>query len=231
MNRYDEIRLYTENELNKFYDGYIENIYNPNIFELKYIHPKNIRLHRHSHRKWDIIAQKDKYINKYKNDKIELAKDILANGNYFPIWCYIENDEYVVAEGVHRIDSIHLAISQGIWKDQKVFCIIIDRKFDYSHESNFSNVSKLKNPIIVNFPAYSTYLPNVFKQRFSNQFKRFNNNEILKTIKSDGPYPIMINTKEEYFNIAKIYHKLLRHSFFKFQDQTGIRIKARFDLK
>lgn len=228
--RYKLIKLYDREDLELFYSKYIENIKGC-PFPTIYLHPSHINIKPAKNRRWERIADRDGYIDKYKDDKVLLAKDILDRGNFFPIWVYKEDGKYYVSEGYHRIESIKIAAELGIWKDQKLFCIVIDKSFD------INNTSRLRSERIevleLNIPAYNIE-DGWFVKKFGKHFIRFNNVESLKAIYKesedprDQPIKIKINTEEEYFRISKIYHKFLRHAFYKYETSTKQRLEGYF---
>ena len=226
-NRYKIIKEYSAKQINDFYDGYLENI-NLNLFKFSMIHPSEIILNNSDQRQWKLIAERDKFIDQWKDNQVLLAKDILKHGNYFPFWVYREDDGSIhISEGIHRLDSIHQAIELGIWTSQRIFCIEMDKRWDI--ETPVEPELPLPQHLEVNLPAYNIEY-GWYEKIFNLQLSKFDNIDRLRALKEDGNFKITISSYDEYFNTCKVYHKLLRHALFKYMDTTGERIKARFPL-
>lgn len=225
--RYDIIKDYSKEEIETFYDCYMYNL-SLEVFRGEYRHPSEITLSLDGRRNWEEISKKDGYLYDYIDDKITLALDILENGNYFPFWLYKEGDKLIVSEGVHRMDSINMATDAGIWTDEAVYCITFRKEFDVM-EMNY-DIHHLKSPIEIYVPVYNIE-DGWYQKHFGWKFNRFENKEVLKSAVIDGNVKIIIDTEEEYFNTCKIYHKLLRHCFYKYKITHDDIIKPRFPLK
>jgi len=227
--RYEAIPLYEKDTVLEFYNSYLSNI-ELGVFESMYIHPSEIVNRHMDSRSWETISEKDKYLDKYKESKIDLAIDILKRGNLFPFWVYREDGKLFITEGVHRLDSILLAMKNGIWKEEKVFVIVIDKKWDFGNTDFLSKMITLKMdcPIDVNIPIYLN--GPWYQSLFKHHFLFYNNIQTLLKSTEDGPVKITIDTYDEFYNICKIYHKLLRHCIFKYEHSSGEQVPAGFPL-
>lgn len=225
--RYDVIKLYDKEKLEEFYNCYMKNI-KLNLFETTYLHPNEMIIKENHDREWNKISKKDGYLHDWQKNRTGLAKDILENGNYFPIWCYINDGKYIVSEGVHRVDSMQLAYEQGIWKDEKAFIIIFDKEFDISIKK--FNISAIGHQVEIYYPVHNIE-NRWFENHFGKKLVRFDNWERFKKMSEDGNLQITIDTYDEFINACKVYHKFLRHSFYRYKTETNDRIDPRFELR
>lgn len=140
----DEKRLYTHEELLKMYNDHYVNFnigklldlsaHEESLMEIKWIKITDIQL-RDSilTRPWKKFHT-DPFLNKYHGSKIELAKDILENGNLWPNVTsigYVERHQksgdtgLFSFEGNHRVPALLLAQARGVTPDNRhrVFAI------------------------------------------------------------------------------------------------------------
>lgn len=214
--RYKEIKIYKKEKLEEFYSYYIKNL-SLIPFKTQFVHPKNMHLRQLNDRGWIIDSLKDAYINEAKNDRTLLAKEILQNGTYWPIWLYKENDDLIVSEGIHRIDSIKQLIELNKWGDKELFSIIIPKELDVS-EGNEKSFDVPIKPIYVYMPVFNIEDKDLYYYRFKRYIVAYRENiDRFHTMKKDGCIKVKINNFLDYFYTFKIYHKFLRHAFYKYK--------------
>ena len=127
---------------------------------------------------WSTAVIQNEYLQLYQESKIELGRDIIKNGLYFPfiIGTNQMSNELPVIFGKHRLYS--LLLNPDETKDMEFLFIIFPHGFDYfdTYKSNQNNDYQ-KNEIICTYlhPSYSwsiyeykTNQENVIFSEFSN---------------------------------------------------------------
>ena len=136
---------------------------------------------------WVKRDPKDKWLNKYQNCKIGLAKDVIKNGTYFPFLVSSINNRLSIYAGKHRYDSL-MKLSH-IQKVTRKFLIII-----------FPIDMKLKKIKPFLFGA-----PSLFSQETTKKYKRIKPNlityDFIQNIElSQRGFPYLISNPPLIFN-------------------------------
>lgn len=213
---YKETKVYSKKKIIEFYNSYIKNLeYTP--FKTTFIHPKDMHLRQLKYRSWETDSKKDAYIKESIHNHLSLGQDILKNGTYWPIWLYEENNKTIVSEGIHRVDSIKQLIALNEWGSKKMFSIIIPKGLDVS-EGNEEPFLFSINPIYVYLPVFNIEDRDLYYFKFERYLTAYKENmDRFNTIKEDGCLKIKINNFLDYIYLFKIYHKFLRHVFYKYK--------------
>jgi hypothetical protein len=112
----------TKENLDKFYQAYLYNLrINPNEMlwlTLDEIEDKPVT-------QWSVIG--DQYLK--NNSSIDLAKDIIENGTYWPLFVNRKEGKIVLNDGIHRLNSLKMAQREGLWpKNKKVLAFVRTNK-------------------------------------------------------------------------------------------------------
>lgn len=92
---------------------------------------------------FEIYSQRDYFLNYYKKNKINLGKDIIKNGTFWPLFLC---DNYLM-EGFHRVYSLKL-LKDIIEFDKKFLCLNIPYDLNiYLSNKNLLDLKDLENPI------------------------------------------------------------------------------------
>lgn len=92
---------------------------------------------------FEIYSQRDYFLNYYKKNKINLGKDIIKNGTFWPLFLC---DNYLI-EGFHRVYSLKL-LKDIIEFDKKFLCLNIPYDLNiYLSNKNLLDLEDLENPI------------------------------------------------------------------------------------
>lgn len=216
--RYNLTQLYSMSEILMFYSAYIETLKRC-PFEQIVIDIRNMDVDIPKHRAWSLAARKDGYLNNYKNSHHELAIDIIKNGTYFPVWVTKKsNGRYLVLEGIHRVEAMKDYMSETNCElEFKMFAFIVHE--DFYEENNFK---EFKTEIY--FPVFN--IDNEWhKNLFGHHCIKTESNRIAyNEAKQDMPLLIEISYIQEYIDAMFIWHKFLRHAFYKYQYNNGIKI-------
>lgn len=216
--RYNLTKLYSMGEIIMFYSAYVETLKRC-PFEQVEIDVNNIDVDIPIGRSWNDAANRDGYLNNYKDSHHKLAVEIIKNGTYFPIWITKRPDgRYSVLEGIHRVKSIKDYISEtdcGL-KFKMLAFIVPDDFYEKNHFDEFK--SKIYFPV---FNIENEWHKNLFGHHC---IKTENNRIAYKKVKQDRPISIEISYIQDYIDAMFIWHKFLRHSFYKYQYNNGIKI-------
>lgn len=144
-----------ELQIYEHYKSYINSVLKPYIKhfgEVKWLTVEDIMLAPNSRRiSWE-EKYSDPYLQKTKNSKTDLAKDILENGTYWPIFLskHPWYDKYVVMAGYHRVLSLqqyYRSLNIAKEKQRKFLCIIMNdnhfRKNNITYKPKYTNGSEV----------------------------------------------------------------------------------------
>lgn len=214
--RYNDIKVYTLEEIVIFYKAYIETL-KKCPFKTIFIHPEDCIVDVPAGREWANAAQKDGYLDKYKNDKLFLAKDILSHGTHSPLAVLQLNDKYKVLEGIHRIEAIQIYATEHVWDYKMMALAVPDYFYDHSVIGKRLNL-EVYVPIFNVEDNFCHYTYNVYHLYDSY------NRDVYYSTKKDMPVIFKVHNEREYIRVLFIWHKFLRHVFFKYEQANNQRI-------
>lgn len=176
------------------------------------------------------VNKSDLYLREYADNKVGLALDILENGTYWPlVVCSGENGKIYLTEGFHRVESIKLAIEQGLWtKDTRMLAIYLPSidLYDYRGNKNVLNKFKLKYPIKI--PVFTSGPKTPF--RFFYLFEKFGDKAVdlvdkLMDIKGVSRLEITTDSWWILFKTYQLYTTELRDMFYRYKEKNKEIIK------
>jgi len=208
-----------------YYNAYKNNV--EKMFPTKYFHPSSLSW---LDRDWERFRSSDQYIAAYEENKASLAKDILANGNYFPFWVYKEEKtgSYIAWEGLHRLSSIRLAMESGLWTDEEVYCVeFTQAQFDAICDMRATNTIYPIEP--------TTFLIPIQNQLCSDEMMLSGLDSkamiLARNVTKPGPAALEINTLNDAWRICNMYHRFLKNHFWAHEKVLDKRIPSLFPLK
>lgn len=214
--RYELTKLYCLEEILIFYSAYIYTLKQA-PFSRVFTNPRDIIIDVPEKRKWEEAAQRDKFLEQYQNNKLELALDIKDNGIYFPFSALQTQNGLQVVEGMHRIEAIKMYIDCGGEWNHDLFTFVVPNTF--YEEVNFNPYNKQ-----IFFPIFNIE-NNWHKDLFGKHFQVDSfNKERYELVKRDQPLLINVYTEQEYITTLFIWHKFLRHIIFKYYDTHNEKI-------
>ena len=210
----------TRDKIEELYNEYMHNI-DVSPFEIIYLHP--LELDYKIVIPWEECIKSDQYVNKYNNDRMGLALDVLEKGNYFPFWAREQKGGYFLKEGAHRIVSINKAIEHGIWEDKKIACTVVHNMESLSNDCN----------IKAYIPIYDSYNYKPFVERYRHHISYFlgKSKEDIKNFKGEGSILVTVTNMDAMMHVFMFYHNLLRDVIFEYNDSHDDFIEARFPLQ
>lgn len=178
------------------------------FFEFEYVHPSDMIIKPPEERgAWD-KDYPDPYLQETADDHLDLARDILKNGTYWPLKAMKSADgRYYITEGAHRIESIQQLIATGEWTDEKIFTILL-----YPHLHPI-RLNKLDEPVTLHIPECLVKV----------HIRLFGDREYTKV--SDGVLSCEHYDMYELICAALMYPFWLRDAFFEYKTITGNIIK------
>lgn len=224
-----------ESKIYEYYNSYINDIVKPyikNFGDAKWLTPEDVILAPNSrHVPWE-KKYNDPYLQETKYEKTNLAKDIIANGMYWPIWVckHPHYEKYVVIAGYHRIFSLQKYYNDlKIAKEQqkKFLCIIMHedhfRKKHIIYKPKFTDetqVIHLKTPITFPIP-YDGHRPGAINKE--------SHKALLKAkgeIKQEPGTMFMFKarTYNDLREIVEFTPHWLRNYMFAFKEKNNKRI-------
>lgn len=162
---------------------------------------------------FEIYSQRDYFLNYYKKNKINLGKDIIKNGTFWPLFLC---DNYLM-EGFHRVYSLKL-LKDIIEFDKKFLCLNIPYDLNiYLSNKNLLDLEDLENPInyykvdlsgsVILDKTKNSYTIFMETLKFSGDFL---NNRIFQINKE---YPNYIKPNP-VFNNEKLFEQFLKDESF-----------------
>lgn len=162
---------------------------------------------------FEIYSQRDYFLNYYKKNKINLGKDIIKNGTFWPLFLC---DNYLM-EGFHRVYSLKL-LKDIIEFDKKFLCLNIPYDLNiYLSNKNLLDLEDLENPInyykvdlsgsVILDKTKNSYTIFIETLKFSGDFL---NNRIFQINKE---YPNYIKPNP-VFNNEKLFEQFLKDESF-----------------
>lgn len=155
-------------------------------------------------REWNNIIDRDPYINKYKNNKVYLALDIIESGSYWPIFVYEEKRKLFVTEGIHRVEQLKTINTNKrfmVIKIPKDIINVDNRLLDKS----IRNLRTIKE-VSLFIPFFRHQKLNCFESRF---LKQLNYEKVKSNI-----YKVNVANEYVYYKCFKVYHNIMRHYLF-----------------
>lgn len=164
-------------------------------------------------RNFEIYSQRDYFLNYYKKNKINLGKDIIKNGTFWPLFLC---DNYLM-EGFHRVYSLKL-LKDITEFDKKFLCLNIPYDLNiYLSNKNLLDLEDLENPInyykvdlsgsVILDKTKNSYTIFMETLKFSGDFL---NNRIFQINKE---YPNYIKPNP-VFNNEKLFEQFLKDESF-----------------
>jgi hypothetical protein len=162
---------------------------------------------------FEIYSQRDYFLNYYKKNKINLGKDIIKNGTFWPLFLC---DNYLM-EGFHRVYSLKL-LKDITEFDKKFLCLNIPYDLNiYLSNKNLLDLEDLENPInyykvdlsgsVILDKTKNSYIIFMETLKFSGDFL---NNRIFQINKE---YPNYIKPNP-VFNNEKLFEQFLKDESF-----------------
>lgn len=162
---------------------------------------------------FEIYSQRDYFLNYYKKNKINLGKDIIKNGTFWPLFLC---NNYLM-EGFHRVYSLKL-LKDITEFDKKFLCLNIPYDLNiYLSNKNLLDLEDLENPInyyridlsgsVILDKTKNSYTIFMETLKFSGDFL---NNRIFQINKE---YPNYIKPNP-VFNNEKLFEQFLKDESF-----------------
>lgn len=211
--RFKITKVYSTSMLNYFYNHYLLNL---KEFDFPYvwIDPVELYIDNGNKKAWYWLSKKNAYIKKYIDDKKGLALDILKNGTHWPLFVYRdENERLTVFEGVHRVSSIHIANSMGLWNNREMLCFVMPKGLFYQQYSK--DMLEYKEKYIY-IPIYNIDNKEFYYRRYKEFLKSFNENkDRFDRSTRDSVIKIKTYNMVNYKRAFNVFPSFLKHAFFK----------------
>lgn len=190
--------------LDSFYEGYIYNL--KKLYKnLKWVHLDDIESMKYS--EWSVIG--DQFLKNLNH--IELAKDIIKNGTYWPLITKKENNKIILTDGVHRLYALKEAQKNGMWDKNKKVLIYVHPEQTQKEKI----IYKVPSPLTMKSYVLGLFMF-FYKGIIKNKEKKYidENNFFLEVEESES------------ILFLNIYSLLLRNAFFQYNQENNDNFKG-----
>lgn len=203
------IPSYSSKEIiDKFYEAYLENL-RKSPMDLRWVRLRDIE--KRPARSWHVIG--DKFLENSKEDNMSLARDIIENGTYWPVYLGEKVDGiHPVKDGLHRVNVLQTAQEEGLMgQDEKILAVIRGSKAKKKRKELY----KIPSPLSISYVLLGLYIRYYKKAARSKPIPYTDNTKLFVYHEDDyGEIPTMM------------YSLLLRNAIFEYNQNNDEKFKG-----